>query len=385
MNAIIGLMGEVSPNINLPGDYYKAKKLVSKLGLSSTKIDCCEKSCMLYHKDDAALEACKFCGLSRFKKVTNAKAKKVPIKRMHYLPIIPRLKRLYVSLSSAPHMRWHYKNRRAPSVLCHPSDGEAGKHFDRMYPDFANKPRNIRLGLCANGFTPFSVSAAPYSCWPIFVTPYNLPPEMCMTSPYLFLTSIVPDPSNPKSLIDVYLQSLIDELKLLWHEGVDTSDVSTKQNFKLRAALMWSINDFSANGILSGWSTAGRLACSCCIEDTKAFTLKHGGKNTWFDCHRRFLPMDHGFRRNNSAFMKNRIDYDEPPTILSGEKIWERVKNLPKVTESPLLKLPGYGVVHNWTKQSIFWELLIGSIIFFDITWMSCILKRTSLIIYFIL
>ncbi|XP_070033241.1 uncharacterized protein [Nicotiana tomentosiformis] len=357
MNAIIGLMGEVSPNINLPGDYYKAKKLVSKIALSSTKIDCCEKGCMLYYKDDAALEACKFCGLSRFKEVTNAKVKKVPIKRMHYLPIIPRLKRLYASMSSAPHMRWHHENRRAPGVLCHPSDGEAWKNFDRMYPDFANEPRNVRLGLCADGFTPFSVSATPYSCWPIFITPYNLPPEMCMTSPYLFQTSIVPGPSNPKSLIDIYLQPLIDELKLLWQEGVETYDISTKQNFKLRAALMWTINDFPAYGMLSGWSTAEKLACPCCMEDTKAFTLKHGGKTTWFDCHRRFLPIDHEFRRNTSAFMKNRTDYDEPPATLSGEKIWERVKNFPKVTESPLLKLPGYGVEHNWTKQSIFWEL----------------------------
>ncbi|XP_070048539.1 uncharacterized protein [Nicotiana tomentosiformis] len=110
--------------------------------------------------------------------------------------------------------------------------------------------------------------------------------------------------------------------------------------------------------MLSGWSTAGKLACPCCMEDTKVFTLKHGGKTTWFDCHRRFLPMDHEFRRNTSAFMKNRTDYDEPPATLSGEKIWERVKNFPKVTESPLLKLPGYGVEYNWTKQTIFWELL---------------------------
>ncbi|XP_070051176.1 uncharacterized protein [Nicotiana tomentosiformis] len=228
MDAIIGLMSEVSPNINLPNDYYNAKKLVFKLGLSSTKIDCCENGCMLYYKDDAALEACKFCGLSHFKEVTNVKGKKVAVKKMHYLPIIPRLKRMYASISSAPHMRWHHENRRPPGILCLLSDGEVWKHFDRMFPDFANEPRNVRLDLCADGFTLFSVSAAPYSCWPVFVTPYNLPPEMCMTSSYLFLTCIVLGPSNPKGLIDVYLQPLIDDLKLLWHEGVETYDISTK-------------------------------------------------------------------------------------------------------------------------------------------------------------
>ncbi|XP_016434597.1 uncharacterized protein LOC107760959 [Nicotiana tabacum] len=253
MDSIIGLVNELNMNkIDLPKDFYTAKKLVSKLGLSSERIDCCEKGCMLFYKDDASLENCKFCNQPRYKEVINSKKKKVPVKAMHYLLLIPRLKRLYALMSSAPHMRWHYENRRPPGILCHPSDGEAWKHFDRVFPDFTNEPRNIRLGLCADGFTPFSVSAEPYSCWPVFVTTYNLPPELCMTSPYLFLTCIIPGPRNPKRLIDLYLQPLIDELKLLWHEGVEAYDISTKQNFRLHAALMWTINDFSAYGILSG-------------------------------------------------------------------------------------------------------------------------------------
>jgi len=31
--------------------------------------------------------------------------------------------------------------------------------------------------------------------------------------------------------------------------------------FFMKAALMWTINDFPAYGMLSGWSTHGRLAC----------------------------------------------------------------------------------------------------------------------------
>ncbi|XP_019240938.1 PREDICTED: uncharacterized protein LOC109220923 [Nicotiana attenuata] len=122
MDSIIGLMNELNPsNIDLPKDFYTAKKLVSKLGLSSERIDCCEKGCMLFYKDDASLENCKFCNQPRFKEVTNANTKKkVPVKAMHYLPLIPRLKRLYASMSSASHMRWHYEHRRPPGILCHP-------------------------------------------------------------------------------------------------------------------------------------------------------------------------------------------------------------------------------------------------------------------------
>lgn len=70
------------------------------------------------------------------------------------------------------------------------------------------------------------------------MTPYNLPPWMCMKKPYMFLTVIAPGPRNPKQKIDLYLQPLVQELKWLWEFGVETFDVSTKQNFQLRAALM---------------------------------------------------------------------------------------------------------------------------------------------------
>ncbi|KAK2369072.1 hypothetical protein QL285_082226 [Trifolium repens] len=303
-NQILALLKETHPPKNLvPVDYYRTRKIVSKLGLTAEKIDCCVNGCMLFYTDECKqLKECK-------------------------------LKRLYTSMSSAPHMRWHYENKREPGVMCHPSDGEAWKHFDQIYPDFAAEEGNVRLGLCTDGFSPFNHTSSPYSCWPVIVTPYNLPPELCMTTPYMFLTLIIPGPHNPKSKIDVYLQPLIDELKLLWNEGVLTYDISRKKNFIMKAALMWTINDFPAYGMLSGWSTAGKLACPYCMDQSKAFFLKHGGKCSWFDSHRKFLPMDHAFRRNKNAFYKDRIEESRPPKRLTGDDVWEKVSDFPKITE----------------------------------------------------
>src|ERR1044072_490257 len=53
---------------------------------------------------------------------------------------------------------------------------------------------------------------------------------------------------------------------------------------------MWTVNDFPAYGMLSGWGTHGKMGCPHCMGYTKAFTLDKGGKSSWFDCHRRFLP-----------------------------------------------------------------------------------------------
>ncbi|KAL0283102.1 UNVERIFIED_CONTAM: hypothetical protein Sangu_2911000 [Sesamum angustifolium] len=86
------------------------------------------------------------------------------------------------------------------------------KHFDRMYSYFAKEPRNVRLGLCTYSFAPHGQYGRTYSCWPISITPYNLPPRTCMSFEYMFLTRVIPGLSNSKRLIDVYLEPLIEEL-----------------------------------------------------------------------------------------------------------------------------------------------------------------------------
>ena len=73
-----------------------------------------------------------------------------------------------------------------------------------------------------------------------------------MKTQYMFLTVVVPGPDDPTQGIDVYLQSLIEELKILWNEGVETYDVPKKKFFHMFASLLWTISDFSVYAMLSG-------------------------------------------------------------------------------------------------------------------------------------
>ena len=77
--------------------------------------------------------------------------------------------------------------------------------------------------------------------------------------------------SSPGQNIDVCLRPLIDELTQLWSSRALTYDISRKQNFVMRATLMWTINDFLAYGMVSSWSTHGKLACPYSMENKKAF------------------------------------------------------------------------------------------------------------------
>ncbi|XP_073295278.1 uncharacterized protein [Primulina huaijiensis] len=360
------LISELLPTDNIMTDnFYNTKKLVKGLGLPVEKIDCCINNCMIFWKDDIELTKCKMCGHPRYrpqKRGTRKNKKDISFKIMYYFPLTRRLQRLYASTTTAKHMRWHHEHVHGGDAMCHPSDSVAWKHLDEKYPSFAKESRNVRLGLSADGFQPFGQSGKQYSSWPIILTPYNLPPWMCMKDQYMFLTVLVPGPKNPKEKIDVFMQPLIAELKDLWSIGVETYDIVSKTNFKLHAALLWTISDFPAYSMLSGWSTAGKLACPHCMDESDAFTLPRSGKTSWFDNHRKFLSHDHPFRRNKKSFAKNREVTKHPPQIKSGEEIIEEIESyeLVLVTEigsdelnKEIVKMCKCG----WRKKRIFWEL----------------------------
>lgn len=47
-----------------------------------------------------------------------------------------------------------------------------------------------------------------------------------MKAEYCILSLLIPGPQSPGNNIDVYLQPLIEELKVLWDLGVETYDAS---------------------------------------------------------------------------------------------------------------------------------------------------------------
>jgi hypothetical protein len=77
---------------------------------------------------------------------------------------------------SAKHMTWHQNgNGYNPDKMVHATDGEAWKHFDAIHREKVEEARNVRVALATDGFNPYEMSVALYTCWPIFVIPINLP------------------------------------------------------------------------------------------------------------------------------------------------------------------------------------------------------------------
>jgi hypothetical protein len=59
---------------------------------------------------------------------------------------------------------------------------------------------------------------------------------------------------------------------------VEAYDSFKKQKLNRRVAYLFSVHDFMAYGIFSGWSVHGRLTCPYCAKNKDCFRLSAGGK-----------------------------------------------------------------------------------------------------------
>jgi len=148
----------------LKENFYVAKSMMKPLSLGYQKIDMCPNLFMLYYLENVKLTECITCGHSRYKPRTGREKTLVAYKKLRYFPITPRLQRLFMSPRTAEHMTWHQSHDAVDGVMMHLSDGEARKHFNSVHPHFSVESRNVRLGLCTDGFNPFGSFATPYSC-----------------------------------------------------------------------------------------------------------------------------------------------------------------------------------------------------------------------------
>ncbi|XP_074299803.1 uncharacterized protein LOC141630971 [Silene latifolia] len=275
----------------LPDRTYEAKKILRGIGMKYEKIHACPNDCILYRKNYANLTSCPVCKEWRYKKKEG-----IPAKVLWYFPIIPRLIRLFANKEDAKLLTWHRTSKANDGKLRHPADGIDWKFIDEKYPEFGKESRNLRLALSTDGMNPFGNLSSQHSTWPVFLAIYNLPPYLCMKRKYLMLSLLISGPKEPGNDIDVYLEPLLNDLRLLWDKGIQVFDAYQNSYFNLKAMLLCTIFEFR-----------------------DAYTG-----------YRRFLEHDHSYRRQQKAF-NGKPEHRPPPKILTGHEVYQRVKDI-KIT-----------------------------------------------------
>jgi hypothetical protein len=125
------------------------------------------------------------------------------------------------------------------------------------WPQFKEEPRHLRLGLATDEVNPYSLQQSKYSVWLVVVVNYNLPPHLTMNNAFMWLALIIPERRQVHN-IDIYLQLLIDELQLLWTQGVQVTNVSKltiNQLLIVNTILLWTLHDYPGLGVMSSISS----------------------------------------------------------------------------------------------------------------------------------
>ncbi len=104
-----------------------------------------------------------------------------------------------------------------------------------------------------NGVNPFGVQRSNWSTWPMVMLNYNIPPWLTTQKHFVMLSLII---SGPRFVMGehfgVYLEPLLDELKMLWVVGINVRDSrqsNGESTFRFCAIFLWMIHDLSAYGI----------------------------------------------------------------------------------------------------------------------------------------
>nr|GEV48740.1 hypothetical protein [Tanacetum cinerariifolium] len=120
----------------LPVLMYQTKKLTCSMGLEVQRIHACPNDCRLYKKTYKDLHECPVCMESRYKHKNLTKLDSdvtkngPPAKLLWYLPIIPRLKKLYANPKDAKLLRWHAEERKNDGNMRHVADSPQWKNID---------------------------------------------------------------------------------------------------------------------------------------------------------------------------------------------------------------------------------------------------------------
>ena len=123
---------------------------------------------------------------------------------------------------------------------------------------------------------------------------------------------VISGPKQPSNDIDVFLEPLMEDMKILWEDGVKMMDVFLKE-FTLKAIIFVTITDYLDLFSLSG-QIKGNSGCVVCIDGT-CYTYLNASKKMVYMRHRRLLVKKHRYRvaTMNKYFDKqDKPETDEP-------------------------------------------------------------------------
>ena len=132
---------------------------------------------------------------------------------------------------------------------------------------------------------------------------------------------IISGPRQSGNDIDVFLEPLLEDMKILWEDGVKMMDAFLKKEFTLKAIIYVLLEP----GLFSlSRQIKGNPGCVVCIDGT-CYTYLSASKKMVYMRHRRFLIKKHRYQvatMNKYFDNQEESETDEPKRMRYGQKVF---------------------------------------------------------------
>lgn len=139
----------------LPTSYTEAVKMVQRFITPVVDYNCCINDCIIYrdssNRKHAKLTRCPECNENRYEKGS----KNTPRKRFKYIPIEPRLRRLFGHEVSSAMVQGH-SNQSNSGIISSIHESPAWKEWYSAEGYFQGDTRAVSFGICMDGTNPFA-------------------------------------------------------------------------------------------------------------------------------------------------------------------------------------------------------------------------------------
>lgn len=158
-----------------------------------------------------------------------------------YLPIGPRLRRMFRSKKMSSDLQSHALPEANGTIVSDIHQSSIWKSRYSPTGPFHGDTRGISLSFCTDGMNPFSKEKIAYSMWPIVMTVLNLPRNIRNQPGSMFLVGIIPGKNEPHHM-DPYLSILVDEINEL--NGSKFYDGYRDEHFSLKVDILLHVLDY---------------------------------------------------------------------------------------------------------------------------------------------
>ncbi|MEW8547304.1 MAG: hypothetical protein AB2693_27670, partial [Candidatus Thiodiazotropha sp.] len=299
----------------LPSSYHDARKLIDPYVVQKQKFDVCINECVIFWQSALGTDrsndfSCPVCGEDRYQ---NSKSKRpVARRRFIYIPVGPRLARLYGDVNLAQ------------LVMSHPGCEYRQEHMwdihhspiwrDLYSKDgyFGGDKMGISLALELDGVNPFHNIGVMYSMTPIMITILNLPRHIRNVFQNIYLVGIIPGSGKSESAnLSPYLEILVDELLFLTQCKTYSAYANAPVEIKLKL-LLYVLDYPGLSKLFNQHGSGGLCGCHWCY--VRGEYNKHLEKVIYLS-NRSYLPKENLLRRDDTLFLDKSADFSTKPKL----------------------------------------------------------------------